>query len=155
MPVFVTEQSTTEVEELAQQPLTRHEERALNDRLHMDVSQEEDEIKLHTPKSKDSLPFAGIGALFFIVGVLIYTIGDSFFGLVFASVSCIFLGLGIWGYGRNCKIKVSPNNLELEFYFFSWSLSQLILTHKDVKSLEPFSSSTTHTNGKQKPKNLV
>ncbi|WP_076419150.1 DUF3592 domain-containing protein [Colwellia sp. UCD-KL20] len=149
VPVFVTEQSTTEVEELEQHPLTRHEERLLNDRLNMDVSKEQDVMALHTPKSKDSLPIAGIGALFFIIGTLIYTIGDSFFGVVFAGMSCIFLGLGIWGYGRNCKIKVSPNNLQLDFYFFSWSFNQLILTHNEVQSIEPFSSSTTHTNGKQ------
>ena len=149
IPVFVTEQSITEVEELAQQPLTSHEKRVLNERLNMGISKIKDEMLLHTPKSKESLPFAGIGALFFIIGTLIYTIGDSFFGIVFAGVSCIFLGLGIWGYGRNCKIKVSPNNLQLDFYFFSWSLSQKTLTSKEVRSIEPFSSSTTHTNGKQ------
>lgn len=149
IPVFVTEHSITEVEELAQQPLTSHEKRVLNERLNMDVSKIKDEMFLHTPKSKESLPFAGIGALFFIIGTLIYTIGESFFGVVFAGVSCIFLGLGIWGYGRNCKIKVSPNNLQLDFYFFSWSLNQLKLTHNEVQSIEPFSSSTTHTNGKQ------
>ena len=149
VPVFVTEQSITEVEELAQKPLTRHEEKTLSERLNVDVSKIKDEMILHTPKSKESLPFAGIGALFFIIGILLFVIKGSFFGVVFAGGSCIFLGLGIWGYGRNCKIKVNPNNLQLDFYFFSWSLNQLILTKNDVQSIEPFSSSTVHTNGKQ------
>lgn len=149
VPVFVTEQSITEVEELAQQPLTSHEKKVLNERLNMDVSKIKDEMILHTPKSKESLPFAGIGALFFIIGILLFAIKGSFFGIAFAGVSCIFLGLGIWGYGRNCKIKVSPNNLQLDFYFFSWSLNQLTLTNNNVQSIEPFSSSTVHTNGKK------
>jgi hypothetical protein len=149
VPVFVTEQSTTELEELAQQPLTRSEEKIISERLNIDVSRVQDEMNLHTPKSKEALPFIAISTFFFITGILIYTIGDSFFGVVFSTMSCIFLALGTWGYGRNYKIKVSPNHLQLDFYFLSWSLNQTTLTKNDVKSIEPFSSSTSHTNGKQ------
>jgi len=149
VPVFVTEQSVTELDELMQQPLSHQERNELNERLDLDVSWVKDEMILHIPKAKEVLPIAGIGALFFIIGMLIYIIGGSFFGVVFSGVSCVFLGLGIWGYGRNCKIKVSSNNLQLDFYFFSWSLNQLILTPNQVRSIEPFSSSTTHINGKQ------
>jgi len=149
LPVFVTELSVTEVEELAQQPLTPHDKRVLNERLNVDVSRVKDEMFLHTPKSNDSLAIAGIGAIFFIIGILIYSLAGSFFGVVFAGMSCIFLGLGIWGYGRNCKIKVSPNNLQLDFYLFSWLLNQQVFTNKEVRSIEPFSSSSVQTNGKQ------
>jgi len=149
LPVFITEQSVSEVEELAQKPLTQHEKKQLNERLNLDMSAVKDEMLLHTPQSKESWPIAAIGAVFFTIGTLIYTIGDSFFGIVFAGMSSIFLGLGIWAYGRNCKIKVSPNSLQLDFYLFSWLLNQQILTSNDVQSIEPFSSSTVHTNGTQ------
>lgn len=149
IPVFITEESNTVADELAAEPLTSSELSIMNQRLKVDDFSDKSELELHTPGSKTSLIFAGIGAIFFISGVVIATVGNFFFGLVFASMSCVFIGLGLWGYGRNCKIIVSANNLQIDVYFFSKLVKQFRLNKADVNSIETFSSSKTHTNGKQ------
>lgn len=149
VPVFITNESKTVEDELEDKPLTSSELSTMNDRLKVDVILNQKELAFHTPGSQTSLIFAGIGAVFFIIGVLIATVGDSFFGFVFASMSFVFIGLGVWGYGRNCKIIVEPNNLQIDVYFFSRLVKQFRLNRADVNSIETFSSSKTHTNGKQ------
>ncbi|WP_157826737.1 DUF3592 domain-containing protein [Colwellia sp. 12G3] len=149
VPVFVTQESMSVADELQQKPLTSSEKSAMNKRLAVDVSLVKEEMTLHTPGSKDSLFIAGIGAIFFIIGISIATIGGSLFGLVFAAMSFVFLGLGTWGYGRNCKIKVKPDSLQVDVYFFSRPVKTVLLDKTEVDSIEAFSSSKEHTNGKQ------
>lgn len=149
IPVFITQESMTVEEELEEKPLTLSERKALDARLNLELNSVKDELILHTPGSQTSLWIAGIGAVFFISGVLIATLGGSFFGVIFAAMSCIFLALGIWGYGRNCKIHVKPNVLQVDVYFFSKHIHQLLFKKADISDIEVFSSSKVHTNGKQ------
>lgn len=149
VPVFVTKESRTVADELKDEPLTSSELSIMNQRLKVDDISSKSELEFHTPGSKSSLIFAIIGAIFFISGVLIAVLGNSIFGIVFSCVSCVFIGLGTWGYGRNCKIIVAPNNMQVDVYFFSKLVNQYQLKRADVNYFETFSSSKTHTNGKQ------
>ncbi|XQW83726.1 DUF3592 domain-containing protein [Thalassotalea piscium] len=149
VPVFITHESMTVADELKKKPLTATEKSAMNERLDLDISLIRGEMTLHTPGTKTSLFIAGIGGIFFISGVLIATIGNSVFGVFFALMSCIFVSLGIWGYGRNCKIQIKPNRLQLDVYFFSKRVRHLVFQQADVNTIEAFSSSKMHINGKQ------
>ncbi|MEM5550425.1 DUF3592 domain-containing protein [Pseudoalteromonas neustonica] len=149
IPVFVTAQSVSVEQELKNQPLTPTEQSAMHARLTIDEDTTIQALTLQTPGAKECLFIIALGAIFFIVGVLIATLNGSFFGIVFSAMSCLFLALGIWGYGRNCKIKVSRNSLQLDVYFFSKHVQALSFTASEIKDIDAFVSSKVQTSGKQ------
>jgi len=147
VPVFVTDESLTVEEELVEQPLSALEKSKINDK--MALSQSLNALSLHTPGDKSSLFIAGIGAFFFVSGMMIYLLAEAFFGVVFAAISTLFLGLGIWGWGRNCKIRITANQMEIDVHFFSKLIKQHVFSQDDITEIEAFRSSSMQTNGKQ------
>ena len=146
VPVFVTNESLTVEEELVAQPLAAQEKANINDKVSMTRSNEA--LSLHIPGDKSSLFIAGIGGFFFISGMMIYFLAQATFGLIFSAFSLIFLGLGIWGWGRNCKILIQANQMEIEVHFFSKLIRHYVFSQEDITEIEAFKSSTTQTNGK-------
>jgi hypothetical protein len=149
VPVFITEKSMSIDVELDVQPLTRDEKNEMNSRLDIDHSHHRQEMTLTTPGSKNSLPIAGIGLIFLIAGILIGILANGYFGIAFSAMSTIFIGLGLWGWGRNCKIYIKPNSIKVDVFFRSKFIKQHNLTNENINEIEAFSSSVTHTNGKK------
>ncbi|WP_448550320.1 DUF3592 domain-containing protein [Thalassotalea fusca] len=147
VPVFVTDESLTVEEELVEQPLSALEKSNISDKV--SLSQSLNALSLHTPGDKSSLFIAGIGAFFFVSGVMIYLLAEAFFGVVFAGFSTIFLGLGIWGWGRNCKIRITANQMEVDVHLFSKLIKQHVFSQEEITEIEAFRSSSIQTNGKQ------
>jgi hypothetical protein len=147
IPVFITNESQTIEQELVASPLTGQEKFAIKERLDLNVSSQA--LSLHTPGSAHSLIFAGMGAFFFISGVVIATVGESFFGIVFSTMSTVFIFLGLWGWARNCKINISPNSFAVDVYWRSKLMKQHAFTTSDIKEIRAFKSSSSHSNGQQ------
>jgi len=147
VPVFITDDSQTIEEELITAPLTGKEKFAIKERLTLSTSSQA--LSLHTPGSTNSLVFAGIGTLFFIIGVVIATVGESFFGYVFSAMSTVFIFLGTWGWARNCKINITPNRFDVDIYWRKKLMKQYVITTSDIKEIRAFKSSSSHTNGQQ------
>jgi len=147
VPVFITQESQTVEQELVAAPLSSLEKHSIKERL--DINSSSQVISLHTPGSKHSLVFAGIGSLFFVIGVLIATVGESFFGIIFSLMSCVFIFLGLWGWARNCKINITPNSFEIDVYWLSRLMKNHVFCSNDIKEIQAFKSSSGHTNGRQ------
>lgn len=147
IPVFITHESQTIEQELVATPLTGQEKFAIKERL--DINASSQVLSLHTPGSTNSLVFAGIGSLFFIIGIVIAAVGQSFFGIVFSAMSAIFIFLGLWGWARNCKINISPNSFDVDVYWRSKLMKQHVFTTSDIKEISAFKSSSSHTHGQQ------
>ncbi|MDH5601824.1 MAG: DUF3592 domain-containing protein [Gammaproteobacteria bacterium] len=148
IPVFVTDESKTIEDELKEQPLTLKEKEAIKDRLSVNDTVGES-ISMQIPGSKSGLVLAGIGSIFCIVGILVATVGEDFFGVIFAGLSCLFIGAGVWFWGRNCKVNITPNRCEIDVLWFSNHIKTYLLFANDIKKIEPYRSSSTSVNGVQ------
>ena len=159
LPVFVTDQSQTVEDELKAEPLTLSEEANLQSRLAVTQAvesnkpiiqdTEKDLLTFQTPGSKSGWLLAGMGTLFFIIGMVIALIAESFFGYVFSTVATLFIVLGVFAVGKNCKIRVDANQLEIDVYMFSRLINMHRLAREDIVDIKAIRSSSSSTNGKQ------
>ncbi|MCP3673747.1 MAG: DUF3592 domain-containing protein [Gammaproteobacteria bacterium] len=164
IPVFVTQDSNTVKDELEQKPLTAQQKADLQTRLSINMDRNthgrssltdthhtspQQSMSLHTPGSTDGWLIGGIGTVFFIIGLLIATVAESFFGFVFSSMATVFIGFGIYILGRNCQIRVTPNRLEVDVFLFSKLIKQHRLTLQDIKEIKAHKSSSSSQNGQQ------
>ncbi|MGR6873036.1 DUF3592 domain-containing protein [Pseudomonas sp. HK3] len=163
IPVFVTRDSKTIEDELTQQPLTTQQKADIHSRLSVNQNKnpldhssmtastkptENSSLSFHTPGSKAGWFIGGIGLLFFIIGVVIANTAESFFGFVFAAMATVFIALGILALGRNCHVRVQPNQLEVDVFIFSKMINQHRFTSQEVEDIKPRKSSSTSQNGK-------
>lgn len=161
LPVFITEDSKTVEDELEENPLTAAEKAEIHARLNVNKpssapAQSETvaipasgDLTLHTPGDKTGWIFAGMGSLFFIIGMAIATIGESAFGYVFATMATLFIAIGVLIAGRNCKIRVSPGKITVDVYIFSKYTKQHVLALDNINEIQAKQSTSTSTNGKQ------
>jgi hypothetical protein len=146
IPVFITKDSKTVTDELNEKPLTEVEKNILEERL--SIIKDGDVIYLKTPGSKVGLVFAGMGLLFTVIGISIAIFSELFFGTIFALFGSLFLALGLWIWGKNCKVKVSPIECEVQTYWFSQFIKLQKLSPQDIdKIITYLSSSSSNTSG--------
>lgn len=146
VPVFKTEDSITIEQELQQNPLSIEDKQVMSERLNLQTTN--DKITFNSASSKGSLPIAGIGGLFFFIGVSIWAFSQAIFGAVFAALSTIFIGFGLYGWMRNFKVEVMPGELILEVHLHSYLWKTYRFLKEDIVSITTYRSSASHTNGK-------
>lgn len=172
IPVFITQDSQTVEDELKQKPLTAQQKSQIHKRLSVNSNNQAQDLTrnsiqntsiangpinnnpkqsltMHTPGSKAGWFIGGIGTLFFIIGMVIATVGESFFGYVFSTMATVFIALGVFALARNCEIRVSPNLLEVDVFMFSKLVKQHKLNLNDIKEIKAYKSSSASQNGKQ------
>ena len=172
IPVFITQDSQTVEDELKQKPLTAQQKSQIHKRLSVNANNQAQDLTrnsiqdtsiangpinnnpkqsltMHTPGSKAGWFIGGIGTLFFIIGMVIATVGESFFGYVFSTMATVFIALGVFALARNCEIRVSPNLLEVDVFMFSKRVKQHKLNLNDIKEIKAYKSSSASQNGKQ------
>ncbi|GAA3916284.1 DUF3592 domain-containing protein [Litoribacillus peritrichatus] len=145
LPVFVTEESMTVEEELEVQPLTQKEQQVIASRLSM--ASDEESISLDTPGSSSGVVFAGVGGLFAIIGGVIALTGPIFIGVFFVLFGGLFFVLGMWSWGRNCKVYATSSGCEIEIFWFSKKLQHHSIRSSEIREIEAFSSSSSSSNG--------
>jgi hypothetical protein len=159
VPVFITEDSQTVEDELKEQPLTAKQTADMHARLSVnnsnrsqiqaEMSGSKQSLSLQTPGSNAGWYIAGFGIAFFIIGMVIAMAAKSNFGFVFSAMSTIFIALGVYALGRNCRIQVTPDRLEVDVFLFSKLIKQHVFSQKDIKEIRPSKSSGATQNGKQ------
>lgn len=143
LPVFVTSDSQTVAEELEESPLSLAEKHEIAE--HLSVSSLGDTIYLETPKSTSAMAFAAIGGLFVIIGIGITFFDNVIFGTVFALLGGVFFALGMWGWGRNCKISVSPKGCDIQVFWFSHPVKHHRLLPYEVRTIKVYRSSSSQS----------
>lgn len=172
VPVFITKDSASVKDELKKKPLSAQQKSQMHARLsvntvsethlktHENLSAENissdpgnrkptQSLEMHTPGSVAGWFIGGIGVLFFIIGMVIATVSESFFGYAFSAMATLFIALGAFALGRNCKVRVSSSLLEIDVYMFSKIINQHRLKQQDIREIKPYKSSSSSTNGKQ------
>lgn len=159
IPVFITEDSKTVEDELIENPLTTEEKTAIHDRLNIQKPPQvtsniepdalDDTLSFHTPGDKTGWIFAAMGGVFFIVGMAIAIIGGSAFGYAFATVASLFIAIGVFIAGRNCKVQVSHSGIIVDVFLFSRYIKRHMLPPDNITEIKAVKSSSTSTNGKQ------
>lgn len=172
IPVFITQDSQTVEDELKQKPLTAQQKSQIHQRLSvnsihqaLDLTRNSNSevsisnspsnhtakqsLSMRTPGSSAGWPIAGIGAVFFIIGIVIATVGQSFFGYAFSAMASLFIVLGVFSVGRNCQIRASHNLLEIDVYMFSRLVKQHKYSRENIKEIKSYKASSTSKNGKQ------
>jgi len=143
IPVFVTEDSQSIEDELKANPLGNAEKKMIEDRLA--VKDLGDVIQFETPTSKAAMVFALIGFSFFVIGVAIAVLDSPGFGSLFSLIGAIFGALGLWGWGRNCRVEVSRNGCKVDVFWFSKAVNSHLLTPEDISSITVFKSSSSQS----------
>ena len=147
IPVFITADSKTIEEELKSNPLDAAEKSQIEDRL--SVKDNGDIIRFETPPSKIAWVFACFGSVFVVIGVAIAIFDTTLFGTLFASVGMLFTLLGLWAWGRNCKVEVSRSGCRVDVFWFSKPVRHHQLSPEQITTIKVYKSSTTSTGNSQ------
>ncbi|WP_144394409.1 DUF3592 domain-containing protein [Pleionea sediminis] len=158
IPVFRTAKSQSVKDELKSKPLSKSEKRRIEQKVSFqrssndnqmsksetkstnrkaDIKDIPEELTFHTPKLAAGLLLTLMGLAFFLIGVTLFAVKGEIFGLFFALVSSVFLGFGIYIWGKNCKVKVTPNCIEVDQYLFSKLIKKHRYRAQEISSIKP------------------